>query len=106
VKTSILNAAITKSILLFLVLSVSLIPSAISAPVGPTSAAEQCVQKTRGILYSQPSNAVFSCKTEGRKLMIKDFGRMAPAPEGIYKKLADGKECLIGKEGIVLSCNR
>jgi hypothetical protein len=38
--------------------------------------------------------------------MIDDFGRMTPAPEGVYRKLGDGKECLIGKNGIVLSCNR
>jgi hypothetical protein len=46
------------------------------------------------------------CKIDGRRLMIDDFGKMAPAPEGVYKKLGDGKECLIGKNGIVLSCNR
>lgn len=103
---STLNSAMTKLILLLLVLSVSLIPAAVAVSATPSAVADQCVQKTRGILYSQISNAKYTCKIDGKRLMIDDFGRMTPAPEGVYKKLGDGKECLIGKDGIVLSCNR
>jgi len=103
---STLNSAMTKLILLLLVLSVSLIPTTVAVSATPASVADQCVQKTRGILYSQLSNTKYTCKIDGKRLMIDDFGRMAPAPEGVYKKLGDGKECLIGKNGIVLSCNR
>ena len=103
---STLNSAMTKLILLLLVLSVSLIPAAVAVSDTPSAVADQCVQKTRGILYSQISNAKYTCKIDGKRLMIDDFGRMTPAPEGIYKKLGDGEECLIGKDGIVLSCNR
>ncbi len=101
-----LQSAMTKTILLLLVLSVSLISSAVAVTVTPSVDADQCIQKTRGILYSQPSNTKYTCKIDGRRLMIDDLGKMAPAPEGVYKKLGDGKECLIGKNGIVLSCNR
>ena len=103
---SALNSAMTKAVLLLLVLSVSLIPPAVAVSVAPSADADQCVQKTRGILYSQPSNTKYTCKIDGNRLMIDDFGSMVPAPEGVYKKLGDGKECLIGKAGIVLSCNR
>lgn len=103
---SALQSSMTKTILLLLVLSVSLISSAVAVPVTPSAVADQCVQKTRGILYSQPSNTKYTCKIDGTRLMIDDFGRMTPAPEGVYRKLGDGKECLIGKNGIVLSCNR
>jgi hypothetical protein len=103
---SALQSTMTKTILLLLVLSVSLIPSAVAVSVTPSAVADQCVQKSRGILYSQLSNMKYTCKIDGRRLMIDDFGKMAPAPEGVYKKLGDGKECLIGKNGIVLSCNR
>jgi len=103
---STLNSAMTKLILLLLVLSVSLIPAAVAVSATPSAVADQCVQKTRGILYSHPSNTKYTCKIDGKRLMVDDFGRMTPAPEGVYKKLGDGKECLIGKNGIVLSCNR
>jgi len=100
------SSAMAKTVLLLLVLSVSLFPSVVAVSATPSAVADQCVQKTRGILYPQTSNAMYSCKIDGKRLMIDDFGRMAPAPEGVYKKLGDGKECLIGKGGIVLSCNR
>ena len=103
---SALPSAITKTILILLVLSVSLIPTTVAVSATPSADADQCVQKTRGILYSHPSNTKYMCKIDGRRLMIDDLGRMTPAPEGVYKKLGDGKECLIGKAGIVLSCNR
>ena len=101
-----LNSAMTKLIMLLLVLSVSLIPTAVAVSATPSTAADQCVQKTHGILYSSPSNTKYTCKIDGSRLMVDDFGRMVPAPEGVYKKVGDGKECLIGKDGIVLSCNR
>jgi len=103
---STVNSATTKLILLLLVLSVSLIPAAVAVSATPSAVADQCVQKTRGILYPSPSNVKYTCKIDGSRLMVDDFGRMVPAPEGVYKKLGDGKECLIGKDGIVLSCNR
>ena len=101
-----MNAAMTMSILLLLVLSVSLIPAAVAVSAAPSAVAGQCVQKTRGILYSQVSNETYACKTDGKRLMVNDFGRMVPAPEGVYKKIGNRKDCLIGKDGIVLSCNR
>lgn len=103
---STVGSATTKLIPLLLVLSVSLIPTTVAVSATPSADADQCVQKTRGILYSSPSNTKYTCKMDGRRLMVDDFGKMVPAPEGVYKKLGDGKECLIGKDGIVLSCNR
>lgn len=103
---STLNSAMTKLILLLLVFSVSLIPTAVAVSATSPAVADQCVQKTRGILYPYPSNAKYTCKIDGMRLLVDDFGRMVPAPEGVYKKLGDRKECLIGKDGIVLSCNR
>jgi len=100
------NSSMAKAILLLLVLSVSLIPAAVAVSATSSAVADQCVQKTSGILYSSPSNTKYTCKIVGSRLMVDDFGRMVPAPEGVYKKLGDGKECLIGKDGIVLSCNR
>ena len=101
-----MNSAMTKTILLLLVLSVSLIPTSVAVSATPYATADQCVQVSRGVLYSQPSNTKYACKIDGMRLMIDDFGRMAPAPEGVYRKLGDGKHCLVGKGGIVLSCNR
>jgi hypothetical protein len=105
-RKSTLNSAVTKTILFLLVLSVSMIPSSVAISATPSAGADQCVQKTQGILYSQLSNAKYTCKFDGKRMLIEDFGRMTPAPEGVYKKLGDGKECLVGKGGIVLSCNR
>jgi hypothetical protein len=101
-----LNSAATMTILLMLVLSISLIPVAVAVSATPSGVADQCMQITRGMLYSRISNSKYICKIDGNRLLINDFGRMAPAPEGVYKKLGDGKECTIGKGGIVLSCNR
>lgn len=103
---STVNSTATKLILLLLVLSVSLIPTTVAVSATPSTVADQCVQKTRGTLYSYPSNAKYTCKIDGIRMMIDDFGKMVPAPEGVYKNLGDGKECHIGKDGIVLSCNR
>ena len=100
------RSAMSKSILLLLVLSASLFPTSVAVSATPSTAADQCVQVTRGILYSQPSNTKYTCKFDGMRLLVDDFGRMTPAPEGVYRKLGDQKECLIGKDGIVLSCNR
>ena len=100
------NSPMAKTVLLLLVLSVFLVPTSVAVSATPYAAADQCVQVSRGMLYPQPSNTKYTCKIDGMKLLIDDFGKMTPAPEGVYRTLGDGKHCLVGKEGIVLSCNR
>ncbi len=75
-----------------------------SISVTPSAVADECIQKTRTMLYSQPTNSRYTCEFDGKKLMIDDLGRRSPAPEGVYKKISDGKECFIGKGGFVLYC--
>ncbi|MBI5904292.1 MAG: hypothetical protein HZB86_01855 [Deltaproteobacteria bacterium] len=98
--------AITMITFLILVAVALSIPFSATAVSDPTSAAaDQCIQKTRSMLYTQISNTKYACEFDGKKLLINEFGRMTPAPEGVYRKLGDGKECRIGKGGFVLSCN-
>lgn len=79
-------------------------PAAFPATAGKAVPAGECVQATRGIVYSTIANDRYACEVDGKRLMIVDLGRKLAAPEGTYREIPGGRNCLVGKDGMILSC--
>jgi hypothetical protein len=84
----------------------SAIPPATAKTLTPAQYPDQCVALNRNVSLHQPAVADYKCQYKDEKLLIDTSGSMAPAPEGVYKTSKGGKECLVGKGGLVLACIR
>ncbi len=78
--------------------------AAFPATAGKPVPAGECVQATRGTVYSNIANDRHRCEVVGNRLMVIDFGRKEAAPEGTYREIPGGRNCRVGKDGIILSC--
>ncbi len=78
--------------------------AAYPATAGKPVPAGECVQATRGTVYSNIANDRYRCEVVGNRLMVIDLGRKEAAPEGTYREIPGGRSCLVGKDGIILSC--
>jgi hypothetical protein len=81
-------------------------PPAAAKTLTPAQYPDQCVALNRNVSLHQPAVADYKCQYKDEKLLIDTSGSMAPAPEGVYKTSKGGKECLVGKGGLVLACIR
>ncbi len=79
-------------------------PAAFPATAGKAVPAGECVQTTRGTVYSTIANDRYACEVDGKRLMIVDLGRKVAAPEGTYREIPGGRNCRVGKNGVILSC--
>lgn len=100
------NASMGTTILFLGAFLISAIPPAAAKTLTPAQYPDQCVALNRNVSLHQPAVADYKCQYKDEKLLIDTSGSMAPAPEGVYKTSKDGKECLVGKGGIVLACIR
>lgn len=80
--------------------------AAVPAAAEKPATAGECIQTGRGAVYHTITNDRYRCQIDGNRLMLFESGRKVAAPEGTYRNLPDGRNCLVGKGGHILSCSR